>query len=134
MALTDQSFEIVVGALEGLGAPPKVTTGTRRSYSRSQFKRSARQRKHMLATMPMLIYKPCRPDTKGFVKFWSSQYNWIVEPAIYDDNIGLELTEGRIWNERMSFRLPSIRLRVSAPRAGRLKRSRLFNVDQGIEG
>lgn len=51
----------------------------------------------MLATMPMLIYKPCRADMKGFVKFWSSQYNWIVKPAIYNDNIGLELTEGRIW-------------------------------------
>jgi hypothetical protein len=51
----------------------------------------------MLATMPMLISKPCRADMKGFVKFWSSQYNWIVKPAIYNDNIGLELTEGRIW-------------------------------------
>jgi hypothetical protein len=52
----------------------------------------------MLATMPMLIYKPCRSDMKGFVKFWSRQYKWIVEAAIYDDNIGLELTEGRIWD------------------------------------
>jgi hypothetical protein len=51
----------------------------------------------MLATMPMLIYKPCRADMRGFVKFWSRQYKWIVEAAIYDDNIGLELTEGRIW-------------------------------------
>jgi len=51
----------------------------------------------MLATMPMLIYKPCRAEMKGFVNSWSTQYNRIVEPAIYDDNIGLELTEGRIW-------------------------------------
>ena len=51
----------------------------------------------MLATMPMLIYKPCRADMKGFVRFWSRQYNWVVKPALYDNNIGRELTEERIW-------------------------------------
>lgn len=51
----------------------------------------------MLAAMPMLIYKPCRADLKGFVRFWSPRYNWVVKRERYDNNIGLALTEERIW-------------------------------------
>jgi hypothetical protein len=92
-SLTEQSFEIVAGARRFRAA--QIALGVAiRVHSSNAAHDSA---KLMLATMPMLIYKPCRADMKGFVKFWSSQYNWIVEPAIYDDNIGLELTEGRIW-------------------------------------
>jgi hypothetical protein len=49
----------------------------------------------MLAPMPMLIYKPHRADSKGFVRFWSSQY-WYGDDTRYEQNIGLELTEKRI--------------------------------------
>ncbi len=45
--------------------------------------------------MPMLIYKPHRADSKGFVRFWSHQYGY-GDDARYEQNIGPELTEKRI--------------------------------------
>ena len=49
----------------------------------------------MLAPMPMLIYKPHRADSKGFVRFWSNQY-WYGDDTPYEQDIGFELTEKRI--------------------------------------
>ncbi len=45
--------------------------------------------------MPMHIYQPVKADIGRFVEFWSQQYVY-AEEDLYDNNIGLELTEHRI--------------------------------------
>jgi hypothetical protein len=46
--------------------------------------------------MSMLVYKPHLADSRTFVDFWSSQYPYPEE--LYDDNIGLELNEKRVFD------------------------------------
>jgi len=43
----------------------------------------------------MHIYQPVESDIYQFVEFWSQRYRYADE-GLYDDNIGLELTEQRI--------------------------------------
>jgi len=45
--------------------------------------------------MPMHIYQPVEADMVQFVEFWSQRYEY-AEEGLYDNNIGIELTENRI--------------------------------------
>jgi hypothetical protein len=47
--------------------------------------------------MPMLIYKPLQATPTQFVKFWSLRYVY-AEENLYNDSIGHELTEQRIYD------------------------------------
>lgn len=47
--------------------------------------------------MPMIIYRPTQANQQQFVEFWSLRYQY-AEEYLYEDNIGQDLTEQRIFN------------------------------------